>query len=168
MVITLFLHMADFNSAIETSLHLLAAAQPVVIPTQAGWMLAADATQDAAVQVLLQHAPQATPIILLADERDLLQLVAALDLQVFELYESLAEPAAIIHHGVLGVAGSLLDESGAAPIALVKDEFCFHLLKRFRKPLAAVPLPPAGTDSFFRPARFTQPLATCFSLLNFA
>jgi len=47
------------------------------------------------------------------------------------------KPTTVIYEGAVGVAGNLINEDGSIAIRIVKDDFCRHLLKRFRKPLVA-------------------------------
>ena len=92
---------------------------------------------------LIGSVPRCQPVILLADERDLLLHVSALDLGVFDWISDQEKPLAVLFPGVLAIADQLLLPDGSAYITLSEDAFGIHLLKRFRKPIAAVPVDPA-------------------------
>lgn len=136
----------DFNEDLHHCLEALKQGQLVGIPGSAGWMLAGNATDQVAMENLVklyqarldqgEHAY--APVILVADERDLIQYVSALDLAVFEWMEQQEEPFAAWFDGVIGLAECLLNDKGAALITLVKDDFTRHLVKRFRLPLAGI------------------------------
>jgi L-threonylcarbamoyladenylate synthase len=76
-------------------------------------------------------------IILVADERDILQYVAAPDLSVFDFIEEQTHPTTIIFEHAVGLPDNLVAEDGSIAIRIVKDEFCKHLIKRLRKPIVS-------------------------------
>ncbi|MBZ5856664.1 Sua5/YciO/YrdC/YwlC family protein [Flavihumibacter profundi] len=145
---TLILPDMDFNEDLEKCLEAMKHGHLVGIPTASGWMLAGDATNDRAMETLLNSTPQGietgsgrqVPVVLIADERDLLQYVSALDLAVFDWLDQQVNPVAIWFEGVLGLAENLLDDHGGVAIGLVKEGFAHDLIKRFRRPLAVTPL----------------------------
>lgn len=136
----------DFTEDLNSCLEALKQGQLVGIPGMAGWMLAGDATNETAMEDLMEiygkwfgdtgDAPG--PVILLADERDFVQYISALDLAVFDWMALQNDPVAIWFDGIIGLAGCLLTESGAAAFTLLQDDFNKHLIKRFRLPLAAL------------------------------
>jgi L-threonylcarbamoyladenylate synthase len=146
----------DFNEDLDRCLEALKQGQLVGIPGRAGWMLAGNATSQATMENLVElyHARldegsyTQTPVILLADERDLIQYVSALDLAVFDWMDQQEEPFAAWFDGVIGLADCLLDDNGAALITLVKDDFSKHLIKRFRLPLAGLLSSKSQLDGF--------------------
>jgi hypothetical protein len=88
-------------------------------------------------------------IILLADERDLLKYVSSLDLEVFNFLDQQEIPVAIYFNGVLGISEETLNSEYMAAFRIVKEDFSRHLLKRFRKPVAVIPVSSCkfpGTD----------------------
>jgi L-threonylcarbamoyladenylate synthase len=138
----------DFNEDLEKCMEAMNQGHLVGIPTNSGWMLAGDATNATAMETLLNSAPQGietgsgrqVPVVLIADERDLLQYVSALDLAVFDWLDQQVNPVAIWFEGILGLAEILLDGQGGVAIGLVKEGFTHDLIKRFRRPLAVMPL----------------------------
>lgn len=163
--------MGDFNSDIDNTLICLHGGRLAVIPTEAGLMLSADATNDLAVMALLSvYANAQQPVILIADQRDLLQFVSAPDLAVFDFIEELSPASATWFSGILGISEQLLDANRAAPIALVNDNFNNTLIKRFRKPLVVIPLDNAALNAKagFVCSTHTSAIANGFSLYNFA
>lgn len=129
----------DFSQDLENCLDALRSGGLIGIPTVGGRMVAADATLDEAVNALREGRPGEIPVVLLADERDLLQYVSALDLDVFDRFESFELPTAIRFDGIVGLADAVTGSEGTACIALIADDFCRHLVKRFRRPLAVLP-----------------------------
>jgi L-threonylcarbamoyladenylate synthase len=72
-----------------------------------------------------------------ADERDVLQYVAAPDLSVFDFIEEQTRPTTIIFGHAVGLPDSLIAEDGSIAIRIARDEFCRHLMKRLRKPIVS-------------------------------
>ena len=132
--------MTDFSDDIEKCLTVLRSGGLILYPTDTVWGIGCDATNEQAVEKiyqLKQRPGTKAMIILVAEERDVLQHVAAPDLQVFDYLETTTKPTTVIYEGAIGLAGNLLAEDGSIAIRICKDEFCRHLIKRFRKPLVS-------------------------------
>ena len=112
----------------------------ILYPTDTVWGLGCDATNEAAVQKIIRlkgKPDQKGLIVLCATERDVLQYVSGLDMEVFNYLETIDKPTTVIYKDGLGVADPVLNADGSIAIRLVKDDFCRHLVKRFRKPIVS-------------------------------
>ena len=76
-------------------------------------------------------------IVLVADERDILQYVAAPDLALFDHLKQVNRPTTVIYEGAIGLAENLVAEDGSIAIRICKEPFCQHLLRRYKKPLVS-------------------------------
>jgi L-threonylcarbamoyladenylate synthase len=142
--------MIDFTPDIDSCLQVLQAGGVILYPTDTIWGLGCDATNTAAVEKIfaIKHRPGAKSLIaLLADERDLLQYAAAPDLAVFNYLETVSKPTTVIYDGIIGLAENMLAEDGSAGIRIVKEVFCKHLIKRFRKPIVSTSANISGTPA---------------------
>jgi L-threonylcarbamoyladenylate synthase len=63
--------------------------------------------------------------------------VAAPDLAVFDYLEKAEKPTTVIYEHAVGLAEDVIAEDGSVAIRICRDEFCKHLIKRFRKPLVS-------------------------------
>ena len=129
-----------FSADLEQCLKVLSAGGLILYPTDTLWGLGCDATNASAVRKLMDlkgKPPQKGLIVLLASERDVLQYVANPDLEVFNYLEHLHKPTTVIYEQGLGVADEVLSSDGSIAIRLVKEDFCRHLLKRFKKPIVS-------------------------------
>lgn len=126
---------------IQNSLQVLQTGGVVLFPADYGWSLGCDATNNAAVRHLRQlvQKPDGHLPVLLSEERDVLQWVAAADLAVFDFVAEQTQPTAIVFEFELGFAENLLSNDGTVLILLTQHPFCRHLVKRFRSPIVAVP-----------------------------
>ncbi len=132
--------MTDFTTDIEQCLAALNEGGVILYPTDTIWGLGCDATNEEAVEKLI--AIKGKPahkglIVLLPSERDVLQYVAAPDPEVFNYLAETDKPVTVIYEGGIGVADEVLNEDGSIAIRLVKEDFCRHLLKRFKKPIVS-------------------------------
>jgi L-threonylcarbamoyladenylate synthase len=130
----------DFNNDIDRCLEVLKNGGVILYPTDTVWGLGCDATNSKAVDKIFQikERPETKSlIVLLADERDLIQYVASPDLAIFDYLQTVQKPTTVIYSGAIGLADNILDADGSVGIRIVQTPFCKHLLKRFRKPIVS-------------------------------
>jgi L-threonylcarbamoyladenylate synthase len=129
-----------FEKEVEQALEILRKGGVILYPTDTIWGIGCDATNENAVKRIYQiknREDSKSMIILVADERDILQYVAAPDLSVFDFIEEQTHPTTIIFEHAVGLPDNLVAEDGSIAIRIVKDEFCKHLIKRLRKPIVS-------------------------------
>ena len=132
--------MTVMEKDIEKSLQALRNGGIILYPTDTIWGIGCDATNEKAVERIFQlkkRPPQRSMIILVADEKDILKYTAAADLQAFDYLQQVTNPTTMIFEHAIGLAENLLPEDGSIGIRLVKEAFCRHLLKRFKKPIVS-------------------------------
>ncbi len=130
----------DFTPDVENSLVTLRQGGLILYPTDTIWGIGCDATDVNAVKriySLKQRSESKSMIVLLADERDLLHYVTQPDLQVMDYLKSVKKPTTIIYKGPVGLADNIVSSDGTVAIRIVKEDFCRHLIKRFRKPIVS-------------------------------
>jgi len=145
-----------FNADIETCLTVLESGGLILYPTDTIWGIGCDATNEDAVAKIfaLKNRPDSKAlIVLIADERSLLQYVASPHIEVFDYIQGVSKPTTIIYENAIGLAGNLLAEDGSVGIRICADEFCKHLIKRFRKPIVSTS---ANVSGFPAPKVFTD------------
>jgi L-threonylcarbamoyladenylate synthase len=160
-------NMDDFLPDIDRCLEVLACGGVILYPTDTVWGLGCDATNAAAVEKIfaIKQRPEAKSlIVLLAGERDVLQYVAAPDLKVFDYLDSVTKPTTVIYEGIIGLAENLLAADGSAGIRIVKEPFCKHLIKRFRKPVVSTS---ANISGELTPANFAAIPAVIKSAVDY-
>jgi L-threonylcarbamoyladenylate synthase len=130
----------DFDADIRNSLSALRSGGLILYPTDTIWGIGCDATNSEAVSkvyALKQRAETKSLIVLLADHRDILKYTSQPDLRIFDFLKTVTKPTTVIYEGAIGLAPNLISSDGTIGIRLVKDEFCRHLIKRFRKPIVS-------------------------------
>jgi L-threonylcarbamoyladenylate synthase len=129
-----------FNTDIEACLRVLESGGLILYPTDTIWGIGCDATNEVAVEkifALKKRIETKALIVLIADERSLLQYVASPHIEVFDYIQGVSKPTTIIYENAIGLASNLLAEDGSVGIRICADEFCKHLIKRFRKPIVS-------------------------------
>ena len=148
--------MIDFSNDIDRGLDALRSGGIILYPTDTIWGIGCDATNEAAVEkiIALKQRPSAKSfVVLVASERDVLQHVAGPDLAVFDYLQQTTKPTTVIYEHALGLAENVLADDGSVAIRICNDEFCRHLIKRFRKPIVSTSANISGDTS---PALFTE------------
>ena len=137
----------DFSVDLENCLKVLHEGGLILYPTDTVWGIGCDATNAAAVAkifALKKREESKSMIVLLADERELLRYVAHVDLAVFDYLDTVKKPTTVIYDGAIGLADNLVASDGSIGIRIVKEDFCRHLIKRFRKPIVSTSANVAG------------------------
>lgn len=131
-------------------LKVLTAGALILYPTDTVWGIGCDATNEKAVgkiYKLKKRNDEKAMIVLVADERDIMQHVAAPDLSLFEYLQKATRPTTVVYDGGLGFADNLVGNDGSIAIRICNDEFCHQLLRRFRKPIVSTSANISGRPS---------------------
>jgi L-threonylcarbamoyladenylate synthase len=131
---------AFFETEVENALQTIRGGGTILYPTDTIWGIGCDATNEKAVRQIYKlknREDSKSMIILVGDERDILQYVAAPDLSVFNFIEQQIRPTTIIFEQAIGLPDNLVAEDGSVAIRIARDEFCRHLIKRLRKPIVS-------------------------------
>jgi L-threonylcarbamoyladenylate synthase len=132
--------MMDMEKDIVQCLDTLKNGGLILYPTDTVWGIGCDATNEAAVAkvfALKQRADEKALIVLVAEERDVLQYTAAPDLAVFDYLLNTTKPTTVIYEGAIGLASNLTGADGSIGIRICAEPFCRQLIKRFRKPIVS-------------------------------
>ena len=132
--------MRDFEKDIEKCLEVLKGGGLILYPTDTVWGIGCDATNEKAVEKiykLKKRSDEKAMIVLVADEKDIMQHVAAPDLSLFDYLDKATKPTTVVYEGALGFADNLVGKDGSIAIRICKEEFCRRLIKRFRKPIVS-------------------------------
>src|SRR5688500_15980301 len=132
--------MSEFEQDIDHCLKVLEQGGIILYPTDTIWGIGCDATNEEAVLKIfnLKERPLTqSMIILVADEKDILQYITNPNPHVFDYLKTVTRPTTIIYEGATGLAENVIHQDGTVAMRLVHDKFCRTLLKRFRKPIVS-------------------------------
>ena len=146
--------MEDFKEDLTAALETLRNGGLILYPTDTVWGIGCDATDEEAVArvyAVKKREDHKSLIVLVAEERDILQYTAAADPGVFTYLEKAQKPTTVIYSGALGLASNLISKDGSVGIRICKEPFCRALIKRLRKPLVSTSANISGepTATFF-------------------
>jgi L-threonylcarbamoyladenylate synthase len=147
---------ADFENDIGSCLRVLQSGGLILYPTDTIWGIGCDATNPVAVEKvyeLKQRTETKSLIVLLAGQRDILKYTSQPDLRIFDFLKTVHKPTTVIYEGAIGLAPNLVNADGTIGIRLVDDEFCRHLIKRFRRPIVSTSANLSGQSA---PASFND------------
>jgi L-threonylcarbamoyladenylate synthase len=142
--------MVDFENDIEQCLKVLKEGGLILYPTDTVWGIGCDATNAKAVgkiYTLKKRSDEKAMIVLVADEREVIQYTAAADLQVFDYLKQTQKPTTVIYDGAIGFADNLTGKDGSIAIRICNEIFCRHLIKRLRKPIVSTSANISGEPS---------------------
>jgi L-threonylcarbamoyladenylate synthase len=130
----------EFENDIIHSLESLRQGGLILYPTDTIWGIGCDATNPDAVQkiFLLKQRPETkSMIVLLADKKDVNRYASHPEHYIAEFLDKTTKPTTVIYEGALGLAENLVNEDGSVAMRIVREDFCRHLIKRFRKPIVS-------------------------------
>ncbi len=160
--------MQDFENDIEQCLAVLKSGGTILYPTDTIWGIGCDATDAGAVEKIIdlkQRPGYKSFVVLVAEEKEVLQYTASPDLAVFDYLQQMAKPVTVIYDHALGLAGNVVAADGSIAIRICKDAFCRHLIKRLRKPLVSTSANVSGGVS---PANFSDISADIINGVEYA
>jgi len=140
----------EFDNDIEKCLQVLQSGGIILYPTDTIWGIGCDATDESVVEKIIQlkqRPVQKSFVVLVAEEKDILRYTAAPDLSVFDYLQSVKKPTTVIYEHALGLAQNVCNADGSVAIRICKDDFCRHLIKRFRKPIVSTSANMSGDPS---------------------
>lgn len=128
----------DFMKDVEKCIEVLAAGGVILYPTDTVWGLGCDATNEAAVDKIMaikERPANKSFVVLVSSEKQVMQHAASVDLAVFDYLQSVNHPTTVIYEHALGIAENAVASDGSVAMRICNEEFCKHMIKRFRKPI---------------------------------
>jgi L-threonylcarbamoyladenylate synthase len=146
----------EFENDILKCLETLEKGGMILYPTDTIWGIGCDATNEDAVKkiyALKKRPDEKSMIVLVAGEKEILRYVTQPDLSTFDYLKTTQKPTTVIYEGAIGFADNLIAKDGSIAIRVCKDEFCRHLIRRFRKPIVSTSANISGAPS---PKNFSE------------
>ena len=140
----------EFEDDIVRCLETLRQGGIILYPTDTIWGIGCDATNQDAVEKIfdLKRRPSArSMIVLLADPRDINRYTSRPQPYIADYLQKATKPTTVIYEAALGLAENLVGEDASIAMRIVQEDFCRHLIKRFRKPLVSTSANISGQDS---------------------
>lgn len=128
----------------------------ILYPTDTVWGIGCDATSAKAVDriyTLKQRADTKSLIILLADERALVDYVAVPPSALPAYLGATDRPTTVIYENARGLPGNLVAADGTIAIRITKDVFCKLLIERLGSPIVSTS---ANISGDVTPKKFSE------------
>jgi L-threonylcarbamoyladenylate synthase len=148
--------MVEFENDIRECLEILRSGGLILYPTDTVWGIGCDATNVQAVEslyALKKRSDKKAMIILLAEEKDILQYVTQPNPKIFDYIKGIKKPTTFIYEGGINLAENMIQQDGTIAIRITADPFCKALIKRFGKPLVSTS---ANVSGYPAPAIFSD------------
>jgi L-threonylcarbamoyladenylate synthase len=145
-----------FEYSVVQALQTLQKGGIILYPTDTVWGIGCDATNPAAIQRIYQlkrRSESKSMIILVADERAILQYTAQPPPTLHDFLEQTDRPTTVIYDNALELPDALVHPDGSIAIRIVRERFCKTLIHRLKKPLVSTSANISGTPS---PSVFSQ------------
>jgi len=139
-----------FQRSVEEALRVLQNGGTILYPTDTIWGIGCDALNEEAVKNIYrikEREDSKSMIILIAEEKQLFDYIAAPPPDVFDFMEEQERPTTVILPNAIGLPSNLVAADGSIGLRLVRDEFCRHLVKRLKRPLVSTSANISGSPS---------------------
>jgi len=132
--------MFAYEEDIQACLTALQNGAIILYPTDTVWGIGCDATNETAVAkifALNKRVDSKAMIVLVEEERSILEHVQDAHLQVFDYIKGIHKPTTVIYQKGKNLAKNLLAADESVAIRITKDPFCKAVIKQFGKPLVS-------------------------------
>jgi L-threonylcarbamoyladenylate synthase len=156
-----------FEEDLKESLNTLRQGGVLLYPTDTIWGIGCDPTNESAVNRIFQlkSRDETKSLIILADSLQMIErYVTDIPEIVYELAEVSDTPLTIIYPKGKNLAMGVCSEDGSVAIRICNDEFCYELIKRFRKPIVSTSANLSGSPS---PGNFSEIEKTLLSKVDY-
>jgi len=124
----------DIKKAVEV----LKSGGTILYPTDTIWGIGCDATNNKAVQKVIQiknRPKELSFIVLLDDSRKITEYVEEVPDILWDLLESFDTPTTVIYPKAKKLSKLAIAADGSIAIRIARDEFCHELIHAFNKPI---------------------------------
>lgn len=132
--------MFQWEEDIKACLQILHQGGLILYPTDTVWGIGCDATNEIAVSKIFElkkRVDSKSMIVLVAEEKTILNYVESTDLQVFDYIKGIHKPTTVIYQHAKNLAKNLLAADGSVGIRICHDQFCQKLIQQFGKPIVS-------------------------------
>lgn len=134
--------MEGFQENINNCIQVLTSGGTIVYPTDTGWSIGCDATNDQAViKMLAFNISSKKPFLtcLFTNQAMLERYVAEVPDVAYDIMDLSTKPTTLILDRPIGLSKNLIDNNSIA-IRVASDKFCQYLINRCKKPIVAMPV----------------------------
>jgi len=131
----------SFQQEINNAIEILKKGGTILYPTDTVWGLGCDATSEEAVSKIFKikkREEAKSLIVLLEEDIKLNKYVKDVPEVAWDLVELSDSPLTVIYSEPYNLAKNVINsEDNSVGIRIVRDEFCYQLIRKFNKPLVS-------------------------------
>ena len=119
----------------------------IFFPTDTGWSIGCDATNEDAVKKVYELTKRKNTYqltCLMANQAMLERHVVEVPDAAYDIMDLAEKPTTIIFDKPQGIAKNLIAENNTLAIRVASDKFCQYLINKFRRPIVAVSINISG------------------------
>ncbi|MBC8053683.1 MAG: threonylcarbamoyl-AMP synthase [Sphingobacteriaceae bacterium] len=135
---------------VNKALEIIRAGGIILYPTDTIWGIGCDATNEAAVEKVIQlkGRPENKSLIILLDSENRLEsYVSEVPEIAYDLIEYAENPLTLVFSGAKNLASNVVNQDKSIGIRIVRHTFCQQLIQRFRKPIVSTSANISGQNS---------------------
>lgn len=131
--------MEDINAIVHQAFEVVKAGGVILYPTDTVWGIGCDATNEEAVSKIYTIKKRALnkSMIILVNERLMHQVFTNIPEVAWQIIDLSEKPTTLILDNPQMVAKNVIAEDNSLGARLVKEEFCFKLIERLKRPLVS-------------------------------
>jgi L-threonylcarbamoyladenylate synthase len=136
--------------SVEKALQTLHTGGIILYPTDTVWGIGCDATNAEAIDRiyrLKKRDDSKSMIILVANEKDIINYTANADPAIFVQLQKTDRPTTVIYEKAKNLPNNLVNEDGSIAIRIVKESFCKTLIQKLGKPIVSTSANISGKPS---------------------
>lgn len=142
--------MSQIKEEIRKCLDILRKGGTILYPTDTVWGIGCDATNSKAVQKIykIKMRMESKSMIVLLDRRERLShYVEDIPEVALDLVANVDTPLTVIYPNARNLAKNIIAGDGTLAIRLVRDEFCYKMIRTFGKPIVSTSANISGDPS---------------------
>lgn len=132
--------MPDIKTEIQNAFEVIQNGGIILYPTDTVWGIGCDATNSEAVKkifTLKKRIESKSMIALVNDDRMLYRIFDEIPENAFQIWDLSDKPTTLILDKPKNIAKELIAEDNSIGIRIVKEQFCFTLMERMKRPLVS-------------------------------
>lgn len=138
--VTLIQTMSDIKTEVHNAFEVIKNGGIILYPTDTVWGIGCDATNSDAVKKIFdlkKRAESKSMIALVNGDRMLYQTFSEIPENAFQIWDLSEKPTTLILDNPKNIAKEIIAEDNSIGIRIVKEQFCFTLMERMKKPLVS-------------------------------
>lgn len=135
---------------IENTIRVLKKGGTILYPSDTIWGIGCDAANEKAAEKIynIKGRQQRSSFIVLLHEQDMIkEYVESVPGILGDLLDSLDFPTTVIYPSAKNLAKNVVAQDGSIAIRIVKEGFCYELLKKYKRPIVSTSANFSGDSS---------------------